>query len=561
MKDLLLRHYLFLSLLVLKTMVPLLVLGSLPTRVHDNLDGEVVYNTVIGRFWAGGADLEQMDVFLSGALAWTDFARVLQPLVLLYAVLPPMLAYAVNDLLMLVLAYGGFRHLMRVLELPDSALLACLMAFGLSFTVYGTGLAGAPLVIALALAPRALSGKAVLLVAAIGLNAALILHALFVPLVVGAVVAMLNLHVNRGRAIAVLGVYMAASLVGSAGLIFGQLLGGQSHRLDWVLEPPTNLIMTWLGKLANNLLTMGGAYHAVITPALHVPVILGAALLAKGRARRAALVLCGFVALAIAVETAFPWANQVLPGVLASIQWNRFMLFAPMLALVTASLVVHLRAVRLACGLSLALAIIASMGVNLAMLARAAPKPVVRQIEATLAQGEIALAARQIATGIAGLRATDLLPAIETWDRHFRPADYACLRAAFLSDRGAHVISFGPDPMIAPFHAIPAADGYHNVYPLAYKRAFRQVIAPILSTDPNLARYFDNWGNRIGTLAGRLPAGATDTQPDWAAAAALGISHAIADRPLSHPALRLLVDCAGLRLYRIKSSHSVPFLD
>jgi len=562
-KDLLLRHRLFLSLLALKTLAPLLMLGSLPARVHDNLDSEVVYNTVIGRFWAGGADPEALDLFLSGTLAWTDFARVLQPLVLLYAVLPPMLAYAVNDLLMLGLAYAGFWHLLRVLELPDSALLACLMAFGMSYTVYGTGLAGAPLVIALALSPRAPGGRAVLAAAALGLNAALILHALFVPLAAGAVAAMLARRVNPGRAGAVLGVYVAASLAGSAGLILGQVLGLQSHRLDWVLDSPANLAMAWLGKLANNLLTLGSAYHAVLVPALHLPVILLVALRARGAVgeRRAGWVLVAWIAAATGVDTAATQLSGLLPGSLATVQWGRALLLAPLLALVLAALV-PTRAVRAVLGLSLGLAMLAGMGINGAALVGAIPPETTRTVRDSQAAGDRGLALRQAGTALARIGAGDILRGVQTWDRHFRPQTYACLGAAFAADPGARrVLSYGPDPMIAPFHGIPAADGYHNLYPLAYKRAFRAVIAPILATDPALASYYDNWGNRISTLAGRLPAQAVGTQPDWAAAAALGISHAITDRPLDHPALTLLADCAGFRLYRIEFSDPMLNID
>lgn len=77
---------LFLILLVVNIAVPVVIHGSIFAILHDSMDSEVVYNVVIGRFWAGGADASEFDVFLGGSLEWWNFARIFQPLILVYAI-------------------------------------------------------------------------------------------------------------------------------------------------------------------------------------------------------------------------------------------------------------------------------------------------------------------------------------------------------------------------------------------------------------------------------------------------------------------------------------------
>ena len=524
-------HGLFLTLLAAHFALPLLLWGSIIAGVHDNLDSEVVYSAVIGRFWASGADPAAFSVFLGGALGWADFARSLHPLGLLYALFPPVWAYALTEGALLILAYAGFRALMAVL--------ACLAAFGMSYSSYGAGLAGAPLMLALLFRAGPLRGWEWAVAVALGLNSAFALHGLFLPAAVVALALMLGRWPGPAR-LALLGAGLVASLAGSAGLVLSVLSGVPSHRADWVPEVSTTPLADWAAGTLTNLATLGSAYHATLTPALHLPVILLAALWAGQR--RAALVLAGFIALAVAVRLAEPVAATHL-GALGSIQWYRFLLFAPLLALVLAAMVPG-RAVRAAVAMSLGLAVLSGIGLNPTVLKSALPADQVATIRATLKTQDRSAALRQTAAALAALGPADLARGVETWARHTRPAAYACLRAA-LPANAARVLSHGPDPMLAPLHGIPAIDGYHNYYPLAYKRAFRPVIAARLAADPALAAYFDGWGSRIGTLADRGP----DIAPDWSAAARLGATHVIADRGV--PGLAREATCEDLRLYRI----------
>jgi hypothetical protein len=51
-------------------------------------------------------------------------------------------------------------------------------------------------------------------------------------------------------------------------------------------------------------------------------------------------------------------------------------------------------------------------------------------------------------------------------------------------------------PSIPQYHGLYTLDSYQNNYPLAYKEAFRPIIAPTLERVPDLKTYFDAWGSR-----------------------------------------------------------------
>jgi hypothetical protein len=370
----------------------------------------------------------------------------------------------------------------------------------------------------------------------------LALHGLFLPVAVLALALMSRRKPGTARWLGLCTSYFAGSLAAATGLVLEVLSGELSHRADWAQVPSPTLLVEWAGSTLTNLLTLGSAYHAILTPALHVPVILLAAII-SGR-RRAAVVLAGTVALAMAVQVAEPLASRHL-GAMGSIQWHRFLLFAPILALVLAAKTPG-RAVHAAVGLSLGLVTLSGLGIAPSALKAALPSELVADIRATLKSEGPMSALRETAVALSALGPADLARGVETWDRHTRPAAYACMREAWAAKAGGRVISHGADPMLAPLHGIPAVDGYHNYYPLSWKRAFRPVIADRLESDAELASYFDGWGSRVGTLADR---GAPGVAPDWVAAARLGATHVISDREVV--GLEEVAYCGGLRLYRI----------
>ncbi|MBF2502317.1 DUF6044 family protein [Listeria marthii] len=64
--------------------------------------------------------------------------------------------------------------------------------------------------------------------------------------------------------------------------------------------------------------------------------------------------------------------------------------------------------------------------------------------------------------------------------------------------------SIGLHPSVSQENGFYTVDGYVNSYPLAYKKAFRKIIAGELDKSPVLEDYYDNWGNRCYLFSAEL---------------------------------------------------------
>jgi hypothetical protein len=69
---------------------------------------------------------------------------------------------------------------------------------------------------------------------------------------------------------------------------------------------------------------------------------------------------------------------------------------------------------------------------------------------------------------------------------------------------GRRVACLGLPPAVAQLNGFYTLDSYQTLYPLAYKHAFRPLIAGELAKDPALATYFDAWGNRCYLFSAEL---------------------------------------------------------
>ena len=88
-------HLVFISILLINYVFPLMVFGKITLFYHDNLDSEIVYNTVIGNFLAGNK--EAINIFLNSEIQVEFLRRAFQPFSFLYSILNPELAYWIID--------------------------------------------------------------------------------------------------------------------------------------------------------------------------------------------------------------------------------------------------------------------------------------------------------------------------------------------------------------------------------------------------------------------------------------------------------------------------------
>ena len=117
------------------------------------------------------------------------------------------------------------------------------------------------------------------------------------------------------------------------------------------------------------------------------------------------------------------------------------------------------------------------------------------------------------------------------------------------------VLSVGVDPMAAVKNNIFVLDGYHSLYPLSYKRKFREIIEIELDKNPTFKNYYDNWGSRVYTSLYE-PVDKENYSLNLLAVEKLGAKYIISKFPLQMSSLKLIFsecEADGLCLYKINN--------
>ena len=83
---------------------------------------------------------------------------------------------------------------------------------------------------------------------------------------------------------------------------------------------------------------------------------------------------------------------------------------------------------------------------------------------------------------------------IYTFEGYYNYEEYKFVKEIIGNKRS---ISIGLDPMIAVMNNISVIDGYHNIYPLSYKKKFRKVVEEELNKNEMIKNYYDSWGSRV----------------------------------------------------------------
>jgi hypothetical protein len=397
--------------------LPLVIPALAVVEPDDLLDSELVYNHAIGALWRG--DFSIAHAFLVGHVPVLALSRLTQPLMLLYALLPPLQAYVLNDLIVRAVAAIGSWLLLRELGVRRDFhnLLSALFALSLTNTTYGLSIAGMPA--ALWLLGRRDAWRIVLL-ALIGWNSSIYLSGIFFL----AAVPFLHLLILERRLdwYFVVGwfAYAAGLLAGNAGLIW---LALNPHpvwaRAEWAPRPP-NFPFPW---------------KSVARPLL--PLFAFAALLTfRDRRGRAAIAL-GFFILAWYAIGNLPFLQLRGPG---NVQLDRFYFLWPLVLLVVVG-IASIRAERWQRPLLLGASVVA-------FIVSLTPHQHLRQL------------AREAFGHGGGYPSVDI---------YYHAAWF---RSANLD---GPVVSVGLDPMAAPMNGVPSIDGYFPLYPLAYKHAFQRM--------------------------------------------------------------------------------------
>jgi hypothetical protein len=490
-------------------------------NTHDNLDSEVVWNAIIGKYLAGELTT---GLFLNGNLPLWVLPRITQPIILFYAVLSPLKAYLATDITVRIVAYFGCYKMCCALGADRlvSIVLATLFAFSITYSVYGFTVAGLPYCVYCLVTEGNLSLR-MTLVALIGWSSSLYLSGCFflaaAPVLL---IFVLRRHVTL-QAILIMVAYSVGLILGSIGLIWAQFFSGIVwHRSEWRGLPEVYFQGSgrdpWYYVFIdsyNPFYHVGPLMLVLFTCCLIVFFYYRSVNLGRG------LGLICIIGLIYFLNHSW-FMGEVkdrIGGLFRTFQFDRFYFLGTTIIMVCAALA--------------------------SQASKYARNGII--IGALL---ELCLTVAYIPQWRQTLKSVLSKPSMPTFSQYYMTDWYRS------SGLGAEtpVLSIGAEPMAAPMNGIPSIDGYFNLYPVAYKHAFLKVIRNSLE-ESGRAEYFKYWGSRVYAFA-------PEAQPeliDYCAAHELGARFVVSKSKIaSSQVLQVNGSGVGPYLYKIDGCGNSP---
>lgn len=483
-------------------------------RPHDNLDSEVVYNKLIGLYFKGGFHDEGLA--LNGAVPIFAFARLFQPLTLLYIFEDPWLAYALTDFIVRIVAFIGIFALFKELGLRSSISLISAIAFSTSitYTVHLLSVGGLPLVLWAGLVIHRMSASRsaliLLMVFFIGMNTALALTGLFfIVLCLPFFIFSLGYSFHRSTLYCFV-LYGVGLFLGNSGLIYAYFFSGiEWHRLEFYPSNPS-LSFGSLMVFFKNLFFQFKWYHVthplfyIVLPSIITWNVCKPTLYAERRKFFAVFSFLVFIAViyTLSKSEAGDFIRELVP-VMRAFHWNKIYFLSSLVAFVLLALA--FREARGKWYLFLVLCLFFQIFYNFSF--HRPYHEVIKWVDGHAVGSK-------------------------SFSKYYRTEDIRRVKEDMGGSLGP-VLSIGFDPMIFPMNGIASIDGYYNMYPLYYKKAFRSVIEESMQA-AGRNEYYDKWGSRVNAFHPRNKVNLIN----FCAAKHLGAKHVVSKRVINHTALK-----------------------
>jgi len=565
-------HLIFLFILSLYYLIPYLFIGQLISHPHDVLEDEVVTNHIIGRFYRG--DFESINLLLGGEIKWYFLWRIFHPLILLYAFFEAEVAFWLTDIIVKLIAYLSFFKLSRKLNCSifTSSLMACLFAstfMQTSNTMLGLGLAALPYPIYLIIKNNTLKLKHYCVLVFIGLNTDLVRHISMIPIIffVSWIFFSKYQKYNFKLFIKISCVLTFCIILSNSNLIYSHLFSGPFHRADFVIEAP-GLLENFSILIKNffNFPSLGGdaLYFMSFPFNLYIFFITLIGLFSKQRTSYLVLLiifLIYFVDFFNNLEFISSIKNSS-EGLLKS--YNFAVVGLAMLPILYTLLFISIATstINKIKYLIYPLIFLSIFNFQVRPLIIPLGKHFIsfdslsveekKQLKNSFNNQKYSSLVQNIYKFRENKRkySKQNFKNIYTFEGYYDYENYKYIKSLVGT---AKTISIGLDPMVANMNNIKTLDGYHNLYPLSYKKKFRKIIEDQLDHYDEYKKYYDTYGQRVYTFVYNP----NIIKINFSEASLLGAEYVISKYPISNQNLNLICKkCNGsleLFLYKIKT--------
>ncbi len=457
----------FILILSLNYLVPLLLFGNITLFYNDSLDSEIVYNSILGKIYRG--DLEASNIFLNGEIKIEYLRRLFHPISLLYA-LNTDFAYWLIDILVKLTSFLSFYVLSKKITKNYFliSLLSCLFASLNLPTHEHFGLAIMPYIFYLIIFKSNLNLKNYLIVFLFSLNSDFVVT--FMPLMGLSLIIFFyskNYKIFIKKKFLIYTVFVFGLILSNINLFYLALTDVELHRVEFV-KVPVKFTTYLMGLLNIPFFIDWRLSYLLPLTLITIPLISISLINFKNIVNFRMLMAFLFLSSTVYIlQTEF--ITDILnssEGLLRQFTWSRIQNIFPFLFSFLSLIILSY---KLKGKKILLLFILCSIFIS------------------------------QINSSITPFVKTYILKEenyknIYTFDGYYNYEEYKLIKEIIGYKRS---ISIGADPMKAVMNNISVIDGYHNIYPLSYKKKFRKVIEDELNKNEIIKNYYDRWGSRI----------------------------------------------------------------
>ncbi len=506
-------HFIFLFFFSIRYIAPSLIFGEITLFYLDALDSEIVYNKVLGKIIRG--DFEAVKIFLNGEIKIEYLRRLFHPYMIFYSIFNTELAYWLIDILVKLVSYFSFFLLAKKINpnLLICGLVSCLFASSNLPSHEGFGLAILPYLSYLILYKDNLKFKHYFIIIFFGFNTDLIMTGIGIPVIT----LFFFLLIKKEKYTHFLKILISFSLciiIANWNIIFVSFQDEVLHRVE-IIRKSNSLYLSIISLILDlcKIPIYSGLNFSLLLKLPYFlfvfPLMIGFLFLSERKIKIPIYLIIFTTCFLkfIEIEIIANYINNSR-NLLKTISWSY--LERPFIFLYIFSIIHMLKKKNF---------------YNKIFIFCICLSIVLLQINPSL----IPFAKDKIIQ-------IKNYQNLYTFKGYFDYYDYQSVKKIVKNER---IISVGLDPMVAAFHNIGVIDGYHNIYPLNYKKKFRKIIEKELDQNQTFKNYYDNSGSRVySTLYN--PKDLNNIPLDFQAAKKLGANFVISKYLLNSDDLSLI---------------------
>lgn len=519
-----LYHFFFLFIISLKFILPFLIFNDITLFYIDALDSEIVYNKIIGKILNG--NLNSINLFLGGEYQINFLRRIHQPYMYVYALLNTEHAYFFLDTLIKIISYFSFFILAKKINnnLIICCLISCLYSLSNQPAHEGFGLAILPYIVYLGFFKKKLLLRHYLIIILFGLNSDLISTGITLP-----TIGLLFLFYQKKKIIhyfKILLIFFLSIVYANRNLIEITLNNTETHRQEFIRKNLDFLdsITYFLSNILQIPFNFDLLFLMKIPYVIFILPIFFAFFIFKEKQFKMPLYIIFITSLFLILVKSTFISNYInnSTNILKTVSWGY--LTKSFIFLYILSIIFFLNRKSI---YSKFIYLIICLSIFI-FLVNASIVPFVKS----------------------KIKKLPNYQNFYTFQGYYNHFDYKLIKTIVGNDR---TLSIGVDPMVAAYNDIYVVDGYHSIYPLSYKKKFREIILPELEKNLIFKNYFDSWGSRLYSTAYQ-PIDKNNIELNFQAAKKLGVKFIISKYILNSEQLKLISDkCKqnDLCLYKI----------